>query len=241
MNKIYFYDDDIRESVRIDTEPLKDGFIFSNDFEIHYYWNGGEFCVYYNNGFFVNETPYAFTIEASERGIVFDEENRMIDIEPSAMTGLTRFGNLTLLNNDNYDYQTALQDVKRHFYSEDGFEYYTHVFMGISAALYAMSEIMRKGKERRRLIKKGECRKHKYSREHRLSVEKNKVWLLDDIVQYVSDNYIENKGTHKINCPCWEVRGHYRHYKSGKVVFIPSYRKGKRKDTAQPKEKEYYI
>ena len=29
------------------------------------------------------------------------------------------------------------------------------------------------------------------------------------------------------HCPAWEVRGHYRHYKSGKVVFINPYTKGK--------------
>ena len=40
----------------------------------------------------------------------------------------------------------------------------------------------------------------------------------------------------KITCPCWGVRGHYRHYKSGKVVFIEAYQKGKDRSRYTPKE-----
>ena len=40
----------------------------------------------------------------------------------------------------------------------------------------------------------------------------------------------------KITCPCWGVRGHYRHYKSGKVVFIEAYQKGKDRSNYSPKE-----
>lgn len=43
----------------------------------------------------------------------------------------------------------------------------------------------------------------------------------------------------KITCPCWGVRGHYRHYKSGKVVFIEAYQKGK--DRSKYSSKEYLI
>lgn len=242
MNKIYFYDDNNEDHIAVDLEPLKDGFIFSNDFKIFYFHKDTVFHIYYNNGFFIDDAPYAFIVELIPgKGIVFDEENKTIDISVSKKTGLKQFGNLTLLDNDDYDYQEALSCVERYFFSEHGFELYTNIFMGITAGWYAMSEIMRRGEERNKLIKKGLGHKHKYSREHRLSTEKSKIWLMDDIVQYVSDHLIEHKGFHKINCPCWEVRGHYRHYKSGKVVFVPSYRKGKQRDTAQPKEHEYYV
>ena len=43
--------------------------------------------------------------------------------------------------------------------------------------------------------------------------------------------YIKKKGLHKIHCELWGVRGHYRHYKSGKVVFIEAYQKGKKRNT----------
>lgn len=34
----------------------------------------------------------------------------------------------------------------------------------------------------------------------------------------------------EITCPCWGVAGHYRHYKSGKVVYIAPFKKGKKRD-----------
>ena len=49
---------------------------------------------------------------------------------------------------------------------------------------------------------------------------------------------IEHK-KHNMTCPCWAVRGHYRHYKSGKTVFIRSYTKGK--DRTQSASREYVI
>lgn len=82
---------------------------------------------------------------------------------------------------------------------------------------------------------------HRYSREHRISTTQNKIYLFDDIVKYVSEKYVPESGHYKVTCPCWEVRGHYRHYKSGKVIFVPAYRKGKDRKTAKPKDKEYYI
>ena len=39
-----------------------------------------------------------------------------------------------------------------------------------------------------------------------------------------------------INCPAWGVRGHYRHYKNGKVIFISPYTKGKDRNNYQSKE-----
>lgn len=40
---------------------------------------------------------------------------------------------------------------------------------------------------------------------------------------------------HHMNCELWSVRGHYRHYKSGKVSYIAPYQKGKaRKEKIAP-------
>ena len=81
----------------------------------------------------------------------------------------------------------------------------------------------------------------KYSREHRVSTSNNKVYLLDDIVKYVHDNYVSQGGTHNIQCECWGVRGHYRTYKSGKQVWINAYKKGKKRQEMEPKDKTYYL
>lgn len=69
------------------------------------------------------------------------------------------------------------------------------------------------------------------------------VYLLSEIVEYVHDNNFlsQNKSTHKINCECWGVRGHYRHYKSGKVVFVKEYKKGKDRDKKEPQGKTYKV
>lgn len=50
-----------------------------------------------------------------------------------------------------------------------------------------------------------------------------------------------NKGTkpYERHIDSWEVRGHYRHYKSGKIVFIKSYVKGNKE--VKPLDKEYEV
>lgn len=44
-----------------------------------------------------------------------------------------------------------------------------------------------------------------------------------------------------IKCPEWSVRGHYRHYKSGKVVFIGQYTKGRNRGKNLFECKEYKL
>lgn len=39
----------------------------------------------------------------------------------------------------------------------------------------------------------------------------------------------------------WSVRGHYRHYKSGKVIFIESFEKGKNRSQASQKKTKYQL
>ncbi len=70
-----------------------------------------------------------------------------------------------------------------------------------------------------------------------------KVYLLDEIVEYVNENSlaVSENGTHKITCPCWSVRGHYRHLKSGKAVFVRSYEKGKDKGNSKAVDKTYIV
>lgn len=49
---------------------------------------------------------------------------------------------------------------------------------------------------------------------------------------------IKSKKIHRI-AGCWEVRGHFRHYKTGKVVYIRPYEKGK--DSRNRVKKQYTI
>lgn len=45
----------------------------------------------------------------------------------------------------------------------------------------------------------------------------------------------------EIKCESWGVRGHYRHYKNGKVVFVKPYVKGKKRGEIAPKDTIYRI
>lgn len=79
--------------------------------------------------------------------------------------------------------------------------------------------------------------KNKTVRENKKT--ENNIYLFKDIVKYVSS---EKQGLkRKINCDCWQVHGHYRHYKSGKVVFINPYKKGKKRNDTESKGKKYFL
>jgi hypothetical protein len=68
-------------------------------------------------------------------------------------------------------------------------------------------------------------------------------------IRFVVKNNIANKlKSKKIHraMSCWTVRGHYRHYKNGRVVYIQSYEKGNRKQKGEKensniKQKTYTI
>lgn len=45
-----------------------------------------------------------------------------------------------------------------------------------------------------------------------------------------------------ITCPLWQVRGHMRHYKNGRTVYIAPYRKGRDRDsTVRCPDREYVL
>lgn len=65
----------------------------------------------------------------------------------------------------------------------------------------------------------------------------NKTYLFRDIVKYVNHKKAQQKK--HITCECWGVRGHYRHYKNGKVTFIHEYEKGAKRGQIKPQDKTY--
>ena len=120
-------------------------------------------------------------------------------------------------------------------------EYYYNLAVSVGLMIYGiMAYIMNESKKRDKQIRKKNNNTIAKKQSKKYEQIDKRVFLLDDIINYVSDSYIPSASHHEIQCPCWEVRGHYRHYKSGRVIFIPSYKKGKHKDTAPPKPKTYY-
>lgn len=53
-------------------------------------------------------------------------------------------------------------------------------------------------------------------------------------------NMLKSKKVHRM-AESWSVRGHYRHYKSGKVIFIESFEKGKNRSQASQKKTKYKL
>lgn len=53
-------------------------------------------------------------------------------------------------------------------------------------------------------------------------------------------NMLKSKKVHRM-AESWSVRGHYRHYKSGKVIFIKSFEKGKNRKQASQKKTKYKL
>lgn len=53
-------------------------------------------------------------------------------------------------------------------------------------------------------------------------------------------NMLKSKKVHRM-AESWSVRGHYRHYKSGKVIFIEGFEKGKNRGHAPQKKKRYEL
>ena len=90
-------------------------------------------------------------------------------------------------------------------------------------------------RERKQVVKNNSTQKGKTYNEQKQS--ENKVYLLNDLI---NTYYVHNESKHnEISCPCWEVRGFYRHYKSGKVIWIDSFKKGKQRDKVETKPKTY--
>lgn len=95
--------------------------------------------------------------------------------------------------------------------------------------------------ERKRVEKQRPVQKASPKKKHKSKSENKSIYLLSEIVDYVNDNdlLIKPSGNHKITCPCWSVRGHYRTYKNGKKVFVKPFEKGKERGKVAPKQHVY--
>lgn len=157
---------------------------------------------------------------------------------------------LTVLNNEPID-KEIYYEIYISENNKDGMEVmcntdeYKYLNMGHDLAkiiLRIMLHIMTAPREK---ITKPKLPREEVERKENQSktTKENKVYLLDEIVEYVNENGLtaSQSGTHKINCPCWSVRGHYRHYKSGKVIFVENYKKGKERENKEPKSKTYIV
>ena len=69
--------------------------------------------------------------------------------------------------------------------------------------------------------------------------KERECFFADDIIEYAKLH--PTRSSIQYRCECWGVRGHFRHYEVGKVVFIKPYKKGKKRDILEPASKDYLI
>ena len=151
--------------------------------------------------------------------------------------GDIRIGYLRIPKGNKYAEKEYLLE---HFCTTNEDEFYYWELLDLFSFIFGtMQTIMNESKKREIKEKQGVGKQYKYSRVHRISTSKKKIFLFDDIVNYVYEHRDDANFKRIMFCPCWEVRGHYRHYKNGKVVFIKSYKKGKQRDRVEPKDREY--
>ena len=75
-------------------------------------------------------------------------------------------------------------------------------------------------------VKIGNSNKKKRNKKYKSKIKHYKFYTIankEEITRKLSSKHI-------ITCNLWEVSGHYRRYKSGKVVYIKPYKKGKDRD-----------
>lgn len=71
-------------------------------------------------------------------------------------------------------------------------------------------------------------KKYKSPELRKYNPPKNKVYNLIDVVRKYERHI--NKNKHHITCEYGEVKGHFRHLKNGKTIYVKPYSKGKNKD-----------
>ena len=81
-------------------------------------------------------------------------------------------------------------------------------------------------------------RKYTKSGNKKSVTNKDRVYSLTECVRKYAKHI--NHCKHVITCEHWEVRGHYRHLKSGKVVYVKPFEKGKNKNSGL-KDKTYRL
>lgn len=220
MNTIILTENDINKMVNYESDQFFDNFIF-NDFRIivkyesykaiyKIYINGNVNKVYYRtimNGSYL-DCEFSFTHNEEAYEWLESPHGEYVDHMIECI--------LKVSGEQLSDYEIT-QKMWSYFN--------TIVQLSIKVKQYIMNESYK------RVTITKECE----TREIKTDNIKNKVggkrtgvqYLLDDVVNYVSHNHRK----FNITCDRWSVRGHFRHYRNGNIVWIPSYEKGKKRNT----------
>lgn len=104
-------------------------------------------------------------------------------------------------------------------------------------SILVLDQIQRKAiKSKKKIIKVQSDIERKFKNSNGNCV-KSSVIRLSDGIEYQYFHEYKDIRPYNRHTEAWEVKGHYRHYKSGKVVFVKPYKKGK----GTVNDKEYAI
>jgi len=144
---------------------------------------------------------------------------RIIEQEGKEMIDL----GLEILNDSDED---LLEKMKNH----------AKVILFISKVTIPLLEIELCGLNKRTIIKTKSDEKRTFGEAEEIAkTHDQKSIVLSNGIIYCK--VYDDKRSYKRQCESWEVKGHYRHYKSGKVVFIKAYMKG----TGTANDKRYIV
>lgn len=114
-----------------------------------------------------------------------------------------------------------------------------HLSMVFIAESYIMT------KQRNRKVKYEEIEPNEVIHDSNAKKRKHIKKRRDEPVMIDFDDIISGRVMHGrkhiIRCGKWPVRGHYRHYKNGKVVFIKQFEKGKNRNTGKKADGTYIV
>lgn len=97
----------------------------------------------------------------------------------------------------------------------------------VLAPMYFMRYCIKKAMNQEYIEIEHTNKKYKPISERKEYKKKNEYKLFEIIRKY--QRHI-NSNRHNMKCEYWEVKGHFRHYKSGKVVYVKPFAKGKKKE-----------
>lgn len=98
-----------------------------------------------------------------------------------------------------------------------------------------MEYIIRESKKRTyEYVIKEEKEIKEHTKNKTVKNNKKEYNLLDAIKIYQKNEGEKRK--HEITCESWDVRGYFRHYKNGKVIWIAPFKKGKKRKEENNKE-----
>ena len=223
MKKIIIDYDKIVKHKEVDLSLLKEGFIFNE-------------C-----GLIVNDIPgskYPFKI-----GLQFypDRTAVYISVYGPKFEIITYYLGYNLMNEKGFLFGRMDKDITNDNNEIDA------AYELISMAMDACMTIKDAAYERAVTYKKNEedltedlkilKRMNKLKKRHKLQ----NVFLMDDLIMYMATTLPEEKLKRHMNCPVWEVRGFYRHYKNGTVKWINSFQKGRDRNKGLSGKDRTYI